>query len=125
MACAAVSGNENRDAQPASVHVYYAADFYAAIYTMIGHQRFIAIQVCISMAASICGIFIEALLIVAEKETNEWRTLNRAGVSLLTLLGCKTVITVSISLLTLLACSMIAGYDLLKFCSCSLFYFLY
>ncbi|MFB9278771.1 hypothetical protein [Cohnella cellulosilytica] len=87
---------------------------YAVIYNMIGQQMFTAVQVCISMAVSICGIFVEALLIVAEKETNEWRTLNRAGVSLLTLLGCKTVVTVAISLLTVLTCSIIAGYDLLQ-----------
>lgn len=87
---------------------------YAITYTMIGQQMFIAVQVCISMVVSICGIFVEALLIVAEKETNEWRTLNRSGVSLLTLLGCKSVITVIISLLTLWVCSMIAGYDLLN-----------
>ncbi|WP_391572549.1 hypothetical protein [Cohnella sp.] len=87
---------------------------YAVIYNMIGQQMFTAVQVCISMALSICGVFVEALLIVAEKETNEWRTLNRAGVSLLTLLGCKTVVTVTISLLTVLTCSMITGYDFLQ-----------
>jgi len=87
---------------------------YAVIYTMIGQQMFTAVQVCINMTVSICGVFVEALLIVAEKETKEWRTLKRAGVSLVTLLGCKTIITVTISLLTLLACSMIAGYDILQ-----------
>lgn len=89
--------------------------FYTIIYMMIGQQMVIATQVCISMSVSICGVFVEALLIVAEKETNEWRTLNRAGITSLALLGCKTVVTVAISFLTMLICSIIVGYGILQF----------
>lgn len=80
---------------------------YTVIYSLFSKDPREVAKICFGMALSLCPLFIQAILIVSDKESGEMQTLMRAGARLGQMLASKALVACASTFAALLACWLI------------------
>lgn len=80
---------------------------YAGLYLLLSKDPREVAKICFGLTLSFCPLFIQAMLIVSDKESGEMQTLMRAGASLKLILASKALTACAATLAAWIVCVLL------------------